>query len=717
MLGRLFGFSPAYAAQGSSSNVSKSSVETTRETGPSATGALFVAPVTDPSSQSCVYLSCSARVKKAGEPWMHEIKVSRDGEDDEPNSVVPDEISFPLDLAARVDIDGLRFAWSDRSGKKRYNLDLENESEAAALRDAVLRALYEDKHQSSADNATEKDLEDILARPTAPKPSDLLQAASELFRADAELYHYDIEQELFVLMAKDVVATVNSAVSKEDKSRSYLVKIFNRDSGALMIENEVDNSMSAQFYAQTLSMVWLLSTDPEADPDKIEVGEFDPGTQVCLSLKFSSADDFVRMQNQFAVCLYEVINRAPMESFKLNNDERDYILNSAREEYEPMDVDNGDDSDDDNEFCRRQLQEDRADARTSLLSADDGYANSQLALAFNNDRTFVVRGDKLGVLSHAGDKGVEHKTTVVFRDPSKSNATFKPSKIMLHEKDCSMLLLDENNPTRVLKMDLDRGEVVETWGDKLTCGAPISALHRTEKYANLTHNQQFMGLNKNQLMRMDPRTRDFIVQSKTYAAGTRARLEAMATTGAGYIATASENGDIRLFDAVGKNAKTHLPGLGDRVIGLDVTEDGNFVLATTENYLLVIDTRVKGEAKGGFQKSMGKNKPQPIKLTINPKDQAKYRMGDIRFTTAHFNTGSALERSIVTSTGPFIVTWSFRQVKQGKKDAYQIRRYRDNIVADDFAYNDDGKIVVTLPHDVTLNNSTPKRSRRSSVGQ
>jgi hypothetical protein len=149
---------------------------------------------------------------------------------------------------------------------------------------------------------------------------------------------------------------------------------------------------------------------------------------------------------------------------------------------------------------------------------------------------------------------------------------------------------------------------------------------------------------------------------------------------------------------------------------IDVTEDGNFVLATTEKYLLVIDTRVGGEAKGGFQKSMGKHKPQPIKLSIKPEDQAKNKMGVISFTTAHFNTGASLERSIVTSTGPFIVTWNFRSIKQGKKDSYQIKRYMDKVVADDFAYDNDGKIVVTLPHDVTLNRFTPRRPRRSSGG-
>jgi len=76
---------------------------------------------------------------------------------------------------------------------------------------------------------------------------------------------------------------------------------------------------------------------------------------------------------------------------------------------------------------------------------------------------------------------------------------------------------------------------------------------------------------------------------------------------------------------------------------------------------------------------------------------------DVNFTPARFNTGEhAMEKTIVTSTGPFVITWNFRRVKQGKLYDYQIKRYSDNIVADNFRFGQDKSIVVTLPHDVTL---------------
>jgi len=76
---------------------------------------------------------------------------------------------------------------------------------------------------------------------------------------------------------------------------------------------------------------------------------------------------------------------------------------------------------------------------------------------------------------------------------------------------------------------------------------------------------------------------------------------------------------------------------------------------------------------------------------------------DVSFTPARFNMGhGAIEKTIVTSTGPFVITWNFRRVKQGKIFDYQIKRYADKVVADDFKFGEENSIVVALPHDVTL---------------
>ena len=139
----------------------------------------------------------------------------------------------------------------------------------------------------------------------------------------------------------------------------------------------------------------------------------------------------------------------------------------------------------------------------------------------------------------------------------------------------------------------------------------------------------------------------------------------------------------------------------DPVTGIDVTEDGTYVLATCKTYLLLISTALKSESATGFQKSMGDSKQPPKRLQLRPEHVAS--MGcPVAFTTARFHTGEGGERTIVTSTGPYVVTWNLRRVKSGQLYDYQIKRYPDKIVADNFKYGQDKSIIVTLPHDVTM---------------
>jgi len=694
MISRLFGYGqkPSYA--GGSDDPPPAEEQKL----PRAPGSLYVTTVKSDGTpeQRVVYMSCDAFVRPTADEHSFDLVVSRKEDEEDADSALPADVTFPIDAAGRFDCDEVRFGWNDRGGK-RYNMDIDEEADANQLHYALSSALFHNLHGAAPGPNDKEELDGLLTKAEAPVASNLLQAAGELLRVSGELYRYDVENGRFQTIAPEVIVTINSAVVKEDNSRAYMMMVYKQDTGNRLMESEVNNAMNGQFYTSTLSIVWVLNLDPNVDEDAVARGEIDPESQMCLSVKLKDAEDFVRLRNQYSVCLYEVNHQASMDDLKLKDEDRGYIEDSVRDDVEPMDID----SDAEEAEDTRTVQDHVPGHTASVDATDDGMFNSQLAVSANNDRTFVVRGNKMGVFQ-TGDDGAEFKTMVQFKDPSQQGALFNPANILLHEKDTAMLVLDPRDSTKLMRMDLERGEIVDTWTGGLTANTPIKAVQRSEKYSNLTDTKEFVGINQNQLLRMDPRSREFIVQSKKYAAGTRAKLDCVATTGAGYLAVASENGDIRLFDQIGKNAKTHLPGLGDRMIGIDVSEDGNYVLATTAKYLLIVDTRVKGQVKGGFLKSMGKNKPAPRKLTIKPEDIVKYRMGEINFTAAHFNTGPSLERSIVTSSGPFIITWNFRAVKLGRLDSYKVKRYQDTVVADDFAYNNDGRIVVTLPNDVSV---------------
>lgn len=82
----------------------------------------------------------------------------------------------------------------------------------------------------------------------------------------------------------------------------------------------------------------------------------------------------------------------------------------------------------------------------------------------------------------------------------------------------------------------------------------------------------------------------------------------------------------------------------------------------------------------------------------------------VSFTPARFNTGqNEEEKTIVTSTGPYVITWNFRRVKNGHYE-YQIKQYGDDVVANNFKYGQDRSIIVALPNDVT---ALPRRNMAS----
>jgi len=223
--------------------------------------------------------------------------------------------------------------------------------------------------------------------------------------------------------------------------------------------------------------------------------------------------------------------------------------------------------------------------------------------------------------------------------------------------------------------------------------------------------QTFLGLSHNALYRVDPRlSGQKLVGSELKQYASKNDFSAAATTEKGYIAVASNKGDIRMFDRLGINAKTHIPALGDPIIGMDVSADGRWVLATTRNYLLLIDALQKdgkNEGKLGFEKSFAKDsKPQPRRLALSPSHVAQFQhetKAPISFTAAHFNTGlDSSETSIITSTGPFIVTWSMKKVLAGRKDPYSIKRYAEEVKADNFKFGSDKNLIIALPNEVNM---------------
>ena len=153
-------------------------------------------------------------------------------------------------------------------------------------------------------------------------------------------------------------------------------------------------------------------------------------------------------------------------------------------------------------------------------------------------------------------------------------------------------------------------------------------------------------MNKNTIFRIDPRlggNKRVSSESKQYAS--KVDFTCAATTGKGELAVASKKGDIRLYNKLNLQAKTHLPGLGDPIIGIDTTENGKWILATCKSYLLILNTELKEKNSNGFQTRMGDKKPKPRRLQLKPEHLA-WMGRDVDFTVAKFSTGKDEEKVI-----------------------------------------------------------------------
>lgn len=94
----------------------------------------------------------------------------------------------------------------------------------------------------------------------------------------------------------------------------------------------------------------------------------------------------------------------------------------------------------------------------------------------------------------------------------------------------------------------------------------IEALIQEKKFDQMNDNQVLLGVNDKNLFTMDGRInkKNKVVSTKNYK--TNPKMNCIATTNFGGIAVGSLNGEIRLFNEVGKNAKTLLPCSGGKLL-------------------------------------------------------------------------------------------------------------------------------------------------------
>ncbi|KAF9189001.1 hypothetical protein BGZ51_000177 [Haplosporangium sp. Z 767] len=695
-------------------------------------------------TRECIYIDSMATVRRTSQPYQYILAITRvfeEGEeslqndeddlDDERIFLIDQEMQFKKGVSAGA----TAFSWI-RPGKEEaglvYEFVCDDETTVYTANNfeiTIYQCMYERKYRKSHFSADDKAIQEFQVTahfgaeghdrgqrsPTVKKEQRVKKEQDDMDQkiimppvrnfprsyevvADTvcELNLFDPRTNLFMTQADNV----HCKLLRTGKYTYWLVVLASDDKQYLA--QPVETRMNPTYNMPQLSFIW---------------NYFDEQQNVfSWLLRFPTEVSLSKFQIIFGQCMYEIINHqswekvsAPDQEYMIRTYQEDVDMrdNNARKQQAEEDSEEYSDEEEESYDEEGDEYEEAEDDEINELADSfkkDTAINSQLAVGYK-DRSFVVRGNKIGVFKHNDEDGLDFTTTIKNISDRKGKE-LNPSRVVLHEQDTAMVMMDPRNLDKAYKMDLEYGKVVEEWEMPGTSG--VLNLVGNSKYAHLTDNKTMVGHSQTAMFRVDPRlSGSKIVESefKQYAKGND--FTCMATTDNGSLAIAGAKGDIKLLNVIGKNAKTALPGMGDPIIGIDVSADGRYILATCRTYILLIDVLNPENKKLGFDASFpAKNKPQPIKLHLRPEHVATMHE-PVSFTPARFNTGvNELEKTIVTSTGPYVITWNFRRLKQGHTE-YQLKKYSDNIVAENFKFGQDRSIIVALPHDVK---AVPKRS-------
>lgn len=281
-------------------------------------------------------------------------------------------------------------------------------------------------------------------KPTIAPPSAAHPVGTEILAKErAELHLFDFQSGAFILQDPAVVATVS-----EVGTWQYWLQITSEDKDWL--GQPVIADINPVFNFEYLSFIFNHYTSD--------------GSAYSWLLRFKDQETEERFQEGLMQALWEQLNETKWT--KTKNDDRQYVLDAFQdlrmedtqeEEHEEDEVEELEDD------GQRSEHYDSDESEDDVVTRDeDGNVNSQLAVGYKHDRSFVVRGSKIGVFKHTPNNNLEFSTNIS-KVTTPKGKLFSPKKVMLHAEDANMILQNENDPNSLYRMDLEYGKVVDEW--------------------------------------------------------------------------------------------------------------------------------------------------------------------------------------------------------------------------------------------------------------
>lgn len=286
--------------------------------------------------------------------------------------------------------------------------------------------------------ASSRDLGPTAAPVSAAKPDSREILAKE----KAELHLFDFETGSFILQDPSVVADVS-----ETGNWRYWLQITGAEREWL--GQRVVADINPVFNFEYLSFIFNHYTDD--------------GSAYSWLLRFKDQETEERFQDGLMRALWEQLNETKWK--KVDKDDQQYVLDAFQDltmEDAPAEEEEEEQFEDADDGTKSEHYDSDEEEDDVITRDSDGNVNSQLAVGYKHDRSFVVRGSKIGVFKHTPNNNLEFSTNISKVTTPKGDL-FSPSKVMLHAEDSNLIMQNANNPNSLYRMDLEYGKVVDEW--------------------------------------------------------------------------------------------------------------------------------------------------------------------------------------------------------------------------------------------------------------
>eukprot|EP01084_Bolivina_argentea_P272130 463242_1 len=483
----------------------------------------------------------------------------------------------------------------------------------------------ENENENDNDKNEEQKVESVVSRNKAQQytPKNLYASAK------GQLWKFNAKREEFKILVKEVEAMVIDHDSSDYLSSFQIIG----KNGQLLFSETISNELQIQYNKQNHSMVFAMYNESK---DRLEILSFifdDIGREeefkMAIAIKLYEANrqesfdellkkkDIKEEEKSYITETYEI---AP-ENNDYIDDEIDYqelnedvTMLDMNDTFDQMQINNDDnDSFDvaDDEEEEEEEEEEEYKRNKWSDAANKGYSDEEdlnehtdtilppspfkddlkpSASACNKhitgsklfNRSYVVRemdkgASALGYFKHNEQNELEYQGKITIKDIKNKN--FTPTKVIQYKSDRNMLLLNDNKPGTVSLLNLDKGKTVEEWQTKDS----LNDISGINKHSEMNDIQQIYGMNGNSMFMIDARIpkQSKVVDSKSYTYKTKnVGLNTISTSGNGFIAVGSNDGKIRLYNDIAKRAKTSLPGLGNKIRHIEISDNGLWILAT-----------------------------------------------------------------------------------------------------------------------------------------